>query len=135
MPRLDVLSLEYAIEARDLTVRTCHLDPDFASLSLAAVAMEVEGCRWHEHRLTAASPEHWTVHVPLPKVGNEWILLILTPWWIALFMPGVSTWSHLTLTAIRLLLIGSPPALALSEAGHRIGLQCDMPLMDTPSGR
>ena len=73
MPRREVLTLDYAIEARDLTVRTCHLDPDFASLSLAAVAMDVEGCRWHEHRLTVAVPEAWSVHVPLPFVDQAWI--------------------------------------------------------------
>ena len=73
MPRRDELRLDYAIEARDLTVRTCHLDPDFASLSLAAVAMDVEGCRWHEHRLTARVPESWRVHVPLPVVDDAWI--------------------------------------------------------------
>jgi predicted metalloprotease with PDZ domain len=40
---LEPLSLTYAIESRDLTVRTGLLDPDFASLSLASVAMEIEG--------------------------------------------------------------------------------------------
>ena len=73
MPTRDELRLDYAIEARDLTVRTCHLDPDFASLSLAAVAMDVEGSRWHEHRLTVKVPEPWRVHVPLPTVDDAWI--------------------------------------------------------------
>ena len=73
MPTRDELRLDYAIEARDLTVRTCHLDPDFASLSLAAVAMDVEGSRWHEHRLTVKVPEPWRVHVPLRAVDDAWI--------------------------------------------------------------
>ena len=40
---LAALELTYVIEARDLTVRTAHLDPDFAAISLAAVVMELEG--------------------------------------------------------------------------------------------
>ena len=38
---LAALELAYVIEARDLTVRTAHLDPDFAAVSLAAVVMEL----------------------------------------------------------------------------------------------
>ena len=43
LPDLSPLRLTYRLEARDLTVRTAYLDSDFASLSPAAVVMEVEG--------------------------------------------------------------------------------------------
>ena len=38
------LCLTYVVEARDLTVRTAFVDPEFASFSLAAVVMELDGC-------------------------------------------------------------------------------------------
>jgi len=136
MPRLDVLSLEYAIEARDLTVRTCHLDPDFASLSLAAVAMEVEGCRWQEHRLTASAPEDWMVHVPLPKVEDEWVAddfdaLVDSPVHAGVFDVepfDVDGYRH------ELLLIGSPPGGWPTSLNQDIASVCSATcrLMDTP---
>ena len=73
LPDLAPIHLSYAIEARHLTVRTCHLDPSFASLSLAALAMEVEAERWTEHRLRVSAPDAWTVHVPLPSDADGWI--------------------------------------------------------------
>ena len=48
---LEPLTLAYTVIARDLTVRTCHLDPDGASLCLAALVMEVDGRRWASHDL------------------------------------------------------------------------------------
>ena len=36
LPDLSALRLTYDLEARNLTVRTAHLDPDLASMSLAA---------------------------------------------------------------------------------------------------
>ena len=73
LPHLAPLTLSYAVEARNLTVRTCHLDPDLASLCLAGLAMEVEGCRWSAHQLTVSAPEDWSVHVPLDHSGEGWI--------------------------------------------------------------
>ena len=70
---LAALELTYVIEARDLTVRTAHLDPDFAAVSLAAAVMELEGCRWMHHRLAVTAPAAWSVHCPLVRDGDEWI--------------------------------------------------------------
>ncbi|EAQ69285.1 glycyl aminopeptidase/ M61 family [Synechococcus sp. RS9909] len=64
------LHLSYQLEARQLTVRTCYLDPDFASLCLSAVAMLVEGERWSEHRLQLQLPGEWQAHVPLPLASG-----------------------------------------------------------------
>ena len=72
VPTLAPLTLRYAIEARDLTVRTGLLDPDLASLSLAAVVMELEGCRWNEHRLSVSVPDQWQVHLPLERQADHW---------------------------------------------------------------
>ena len=73
LPELTPLSIRYSIEARDLTVRTGLLDPDFASLSLAAVMLELEGFRWTDHLIVVEAPEQWEVHLPLQKQGDGWI--------------------------------------------------------------
>jgi predicted metalloprotease with PDZ domain len=70
---LEPLTLTYAIESRDLTVRTGLLDPDFASLSLASVAMEIEGFRWMPHHLEVSAPSHWQVHLPLESSVKGWL--------------------------------------------------------------
>ena len=67
LEQLEPLTLCYCIEARQLTVRTCYLDPDFASLCLAAAVVEVADHRWTPHRLTVKTPEGWSTHVPLPE--------------------------------------------------------------------
>ena len=72
LPDLSPLTLRYSLEARDLTVRTGLLDPDFASLCLAAVAMEIEGCRWSPHLLDVIAPDDWLVHLPLPRDRDGW---------------------------------------------------------------
>ena len=72
LDQLEPLTLEYTVSARDLTVRTCYLDPDLASLCLAGLVMELDGCRWLTHELSVLAPEHWQVHVPLPQVGGVW---------------------------------------------------------------
>jgi len=69
---LDPLTLSYVIEARQLTVRTCYLDPDFASLCLAAAVMEIDGQRWTPHCLTLALPDGWNAYVPLPGEETLW---------------------------------------------------------------
>ena len=48
---LEPLRLRYQLAARQLTVRTNFLDPEFASLCLSAVAMQVDGKRWSPHHL------------------------------------------------------------------------------------
>ena len=73
LTHLAPLTLRYSVEARNLTVRTCHLDPDLASLCLAGLAMEVEGCRWDPHHLTVSAPEAWSVHVPLDDFRDGWL--------------------------------------------------------------
>ncbi len=67
-----LLRLTYQLEARQLTVRTCYLDPDFASLCLSAVAMLVEEERWAEHRLELQLPAEWQAHVPLPQESGSY---------------------------------------------------------------
>ena len=108
---LEPLTLNYAIESRDLTVRTGLLDPDFASLSLASVAMEIEGFRWMPHHLEVSAPSHWQVHLPLEPASKGWLAkdfdaLIDTPLHAGPF--GVQPF---TVHGHRheLLLIGSPP--------------------------
>ncbi|MFL0790723.1 MAG: M61 family metallopeptidase [Prochlorococcus sp.] len=66
LDQLAPLTLRYCIEARQLTVRTCYLDPEFASLCLAAAIVELGEHRWSAHRLTLRIPEGWSSHVPLP---------------------------------------------------------------------
>ena len=73
LPDCSPLRLTYRLDARDLTVRTAYLDSDFASLSPAAVVMEVEGFRWDQHHLSVAAPDHWQVHCPLPVSGGGWL--------------------------------------------------------------
>ena len=69
---LEPLTLAYTVIARDLTVRTCHLDPDGASLCLAALVIEVDGRRWASHDLEILAPDHWETHVPLERRGSRW---------------------------------------------------------------
>ncbi len=107
------LCIRYRLEARQLTVRTNHLDPDFASLSLPAVVMLVEGERWNEHRLQVSGPEHWSVAVPLPQdsIGSVFLAknfdqLVDAPVHAGTFHPerlSVRGHDH------QLILIGSPP--------------------------
>ena len=73
LPDLSPLTLNYQLEARDLTVRTGLLDPDFASLCLAAVAMDIDGCRWSPHHVAVTAPEHWSVHLPLETSAEGWV--------------------------------------------------------------
>ena len=62
--------LTYTLEARQLTVRTNHLDPDFASLCLPAVVMLIDGERWNPHHLQLCLPTDWLGHLPLPRVDD-----------------------------------------------------------------
>ena len=67
---LDPVCLTYTLEARQLTVRTNHLDPDFASLCLPAVVMLIDGERWNPHHLQLCLPIDWLGHLPLPRVDD-----------------------------------------------------------------
>lgn len=67
---LDPVCLTYTLEARQLTVRTNHLDPDFASLCLPAVVMLIDGERWNPHHLQLCLPNGWLGHLPLPRVDD-----------------------------------------------------------------
>ena len=60
------VKLYYRVEARQLTVRTCYLDPDLASLCLSSIVMLIEGHRWEIHHLSLLLPDQWAVTVPLP---------------------------------------------------------------------
>ena len=109
---LEPVMLTYAIESRDLTVRTGLLDPDFASLSLASVAMEIEGFRWMPHHLEVSAPSHWQVHLPLESSVRGWLAkdfdaLIDTP-----LHSGPFAVKPFTVHGHRheLLLIGAPPS-------------------------
>ncbi|MBM5815235.1 MAG: M61 family metallopeptidase [Cyanobacteria bacterium K_Offshore_surface_m2_239] len=68
---LDPLEVRYAIQASDLTVRTCHLNSDHAFLALAGVALEIEGERWRPHELELRLPPGWEAFLPLPRVGED----------------------------------------------------------------
>ena len=67
------ITLRYALEARQLTVRTNHLDPVFASLCLSAVVMLVEGQRWNPHALDVLLPASWSVVCPLPRTNGSFL--------------------------------------------------------------
>ncbi len=73
--RLTLSSLEpvvvrYRIQATELSVRTCHLTEDHGFLTLAGVALQVLGERWHPHRLELELPPAWQAFVPLPAAGD-----------------------------------------------------------------
>ena len=111
LPDLSPLRLTYRLEARDLTVRTAYLDSDFASLSPAAVVMEVEGFRWEPHHLSVAVPDHWQAHCPLPVTDGGWVAsdfdeLIDSPLHAG---PFSATGFEVNGCRHELLLIGDPP--------------------------
>jgi predicted metalloprotease with PDZ domain len=68
---LGPLQVRYAIQATELTVRTCHLNGDHGFLALAAVALEIEGARWEPHELELFLPEGWGAFLSLPQVGAQ----------------------------------------------------------------
>ncbi len=67
------LTVRYALEARQLTVRTNHVDPVFASLCLSAVVMLIEGQRWNQHVLEVLIPASWTAVCPLPRNNGSFL--------------------------------------------------------------
>ena len=122
------LCIRYRLEARQLTVRTNHLDPDFASLSLPAVVMLVEGERWNEHCLQVSVPEHWSVAVPLSHdaIGSVYLAkdfdqLVDAPVHAGTFHPErlcVRGHDH------ELILIGSPPSGWPARFKHDLEAVC-----------
>ena len=72
------VEVHYAAMATELTVRTCHLDDDHASLALAALALQVNGARWMPHHLQLLLPDGWQPFVPLPFLSK-----LRTDSWIA----------------------------------------------------
>ena len=48
-----------------MTVRTCYIDREFASLCLSAAIIEIIEHRWTNHNLTLALPPGWKVFIPL----------------------------------------------------------------------
>ena len=73
LEELAPLEVRYAIQATELTVRTCHLNSDHGFLALASVALEIEGERWQPHRLRLQLPDGWSPFLSLPRVGeSEW---------------------------------------------------------------
>ncbi len=70
---LEPLEVRYAIQASELTVRTCHLNSDHGFLALAGVALEIDGERWQPHGLELRLPPGWEAFLPLPRVGeHQW---------------------------------------------------------------
>ncbi|MFZ9619701.1 MAG: M61 family metallopeptidase [Prochlorococcaceae cyanobacterium] len=68
------LEISYALQATELTVRTCHLSTEHGFLALAAVVLELEGERWSPHRLHVQLPPSWEGFVPLPQQGDgSWL--------------------------------------------------------------
>ena len=69
LQNLEPLEIHYQVVATELSVRTCHLTADHGFLALAAVAVQIEGERWHPHGLQLQLPEGWKPFVPLPEMG------------------------------------------------------------------
>ena len=67
---LEPVRLEYALQATELTVRTCHLTAEHGFFALAAVALQIDGERWSSHRLSLALPDGWNAFVPLPAAAD-----------------------------------------------------------------
>ena len=69
LQNLEPLEIHYQVVATELSVRTCHLTADHGFLALAAVAVQIEGERWHPHGLQLQLPAGWKPFVPLPEMG------------------------------------------------------------------
>jgi predicted metalloprotease with PDZ domain len=69
LPNREPVEIHYAIQATELTVRTCHLNGEHGFLALAGVVLQIEGERWRPHRLELVLPDHWQPFVPLPPAA------------------------------------------------------------------
>ena len=133
------ITLRYALEARQLTVRTNHVDPVFASLCLSAVVMLVEGQRWERHSLRVLSPDAWTVVCPLPQTNGRFVAedfdhLVDAP--VHAGELHVET-LHVRDMAHELVLIGTPPSgwstTLPAEITSICSVVCDLMDSDPPS--
>lgn len=66
LPSLEPVTVTYALQATELTVRTAHLNDEHGFLPLAAIALQIDGERWSPHRLLLQLPPGWQGFVPLP---------------------------------------------------------------------
>jgi len=135
----ETVTLRYALEARQLTVRTNHLDPVFASLCLSAVVMLVDGQRWTPHVLEVLLPPSWSVACPLPQSNGAFLAedfdhLVDAPVHAGALQVetlNVRTVSH------ELVLIGTPPsgwsATLPGEIESICASVCDLMDSDPPS--
>jgi len=73
LQNLDPLEIQYQLVATELSVRTCHLTADHGFLTMAAVAVEIEGERWNPHGLQLLLPPGWKPFVPLTETADTWI--------------------------------------------------------------
>ncbi|HGY5540989.1 MAG TPA: signal protein PDZ, partial [Prochlorococcus sp.] len=107
---LEPLSLNYVIEARQLTVRTCYLDPDFSSLCLAAAVVEIGSHRWSTHRLNVVVPDGWNTYIPLTGeeifIADDYDQLVDAPLHAGCFQ---STSFTVNKNNHQLICIGEPP--------------------------
>ena len=71
LDELEPIQVRYTIQATELSVRTCHLNSEHGFLSLAGVALEIEGARWAPHHLELLLPEGWSAFLSLPQVGEQ----------------------------------------------------------------
>ncbi len=133
------LILRYALEARQLTVRTNLLDPSFASLCLSAVVMLVEGQRWTPHLLKVVTPSHWSVACPLAQQDGDFVAEDFDHLVDAPVHAGVMDTLSLTVREQphELVLIGAPPSGWSKDLPGQIELiceaVCDLLQSDPPS--
>ena len=74
LPQLAPLTVTYAVQATELTVRTAHLTDEHGFLPLAAIVLQIDGARWSEHRLRLCLPANWQPFVPLPQLPDgSWV--------------------------------------------------------------
>lgn len=133
------ITLRYALEARQLTVRTNHLDPVFASLCLSAVVMLVDGHRWDRHVLQLLIPDAWTVVCPLPQTNGSFLAKDFDH---LVDAPVHAGELHVETLKVRdmthdLVLIGTPPSgwstTLPAEIASICSVVCDLMDSDPPS--
>ncbi|WP_320674682.1 PDZ domain-containing protein [Prochlorococcus sp. MIT 1341] len=65
--------VNYTVEARTLSVRTCYLDQEFASLCLPALVLLIKDFRYKGHKLSLMLPPEWKAAIPLQAEENIYI--------------------------------------------------------------
>ncbi len=88
---LDSVTIKYIIEAKTLTVRTCYIDPDFASLSLSAAIIQIVSHRYNKHLLNITKPSNWNIVLPTrtdnTRLFNNYDELVDTPIHASEYLP------------------------------------------------